>query len=217
MLSSVTSWLRDMAGTAVPVLALVAIAGGTDALIMLHSKDLLAVYMTGNSTKLGQSLMAGAWSKALPLVSVIACFFMTSTLAAWLASCLPGWRAPVCLSTTALLLACAVPLAGTAYPVAATCLIAAGIGAINQTRADEPGISFITGNFIRVARHLGEGKFSAAAAGLMRWIAFVAGAALSTLLDFFYGTGALAILAATVFAAACVALLARNAPQAHAE
>jgi uncharacterized membrane protein YoaK (UPF0700 family) len=211
MPSSVSSWLKDMAGTPVPVLLLVAIAGGTDALIMLHSKELLAVYMTGNSTRLGQSLLAGAWDRTLPLLCVVASFFSSATLAAWLGARLPAWRASICLAMTALLLACALPYAGGNYAPAVTCLIASGIGAINQVRADEFGVSFITGTLIRVTRHIAEGRFGAAATGMARWMALVVGAALGSLLDFLYGSGALAILASAAAVGALLAVLARGA------
>lgn len=124
---------------------LVAIAGGVDALVMLHSKDLLAVYMTGSSTKLGQSLIAGAWDKAWPLCCVVACFLSATTVSAWIGSRAQQWRATICLTLTAVLLLCAMPFAGEQYSPIATCLFAAGMGAINQARADQPGVTFITG------------------------------------------------------------------------
>jgi uncharacterized membrane protein YoaK (UPF0700 family) len=190
-----------------PICMLVAIAGGVDALVMLHSKELLAVYMTGNSTKLGQSLIAGAWGKAGPLLIVIACFFVATTCAAWIGVRMRSWRTSLCLVLTAIMLLGAMPFAGEQYSLQATCLVAAGMGAINQSRADESGVTFITGALVRTGRQLADGDWRAAATGLLRWLALVVGAATGTLLDFFFDTGALAVLACITLACAIAAAL----------
>jgi uncharacterized membrane protein YoaK (UPF0700 family) len=193
-----------------PICMLVAIAGAVDALVMLHSKELLAVYMTGNSTKLGQSLVAGAWGKAGPLLIVVACFFVATTCAAWIGSRLPSWRASLCLALTAIMLVSAMPFAGEQYSLQATCLVAAGMGAINQSRADESGVTFITGALVRTGRQLADGDWRAAAMGLLRWLSLIIGAAIGTLLDFFFDTGALAVIACIALACALAAALHRT-------
>ncbi len=190
--SSFSSFVRRFAGTPLSVLVLVAIAGGVDALVMTHSRDLLAVYMTGNSTKLGQSLVRGAYDKSASLLCVIVCFFIATTLAAWIGVRVPARRAVLCLALTAVALAAAMPFAGQKYSLAGTCFIASGMGAINQARADETGVTFITGALVRTGRQLADGKFRAAAIGLLRWIALIAGAAIGTVMDLHYGNGALA-------------------------
>lgn len=210
---------KSLARSALPVLVLLAIAGSVDAQIMLHSKDLLAVYMTGNSTKLGQSLVNGAWGKAGPLLGVIACFLVSTTVAAWLGSRLPAWRGALVLFLTALSMgvasALAVALVADQYSLLITCLVACAMGAINQVRVDEPGVTFITGNLIRVGREFAEGEYGAAALGLARWAAFVVGAVFGTLLDRLFNTGALAIVASFTFACAVVTTL-FTATSAHA-
>lgn len=202
---------QSLARSAWPVLVLLAIAGSVDAQIMLHSKDLLAVYMTGNSTKLGQSLVDGAWGKAGPLLGVIACFLVSTTIAAWFGGRLPGWRAALVLLLTALLMgaaaALAAALAADQYSLLITCLVACAMGAINQVRVDEPGVTFITGNLIRMGREFAGGEYGAAALGLARWAAFVLGAVFGTLLDRHFNTLALAIVAAFTLACAVVATL----------
>ncbi|WP_250527162.1 YoaK family protein [Caballeronia sp. GAWG2-1] len=190
-----SSILERLARSPLPVFVLVAIAGGTDALVMLHSKEWLAVYMTGNSTKLSQSLVQGAFEKTIPLICVIACFLAFTTLAAWLGTRFPRWRAALSLTLTAILLACAVPLTGEQFSPLTTCLVAAGMGAINQALADQPGVTFITGTFISVGRQLASRKFGAAALGMLRWISWIVGAAAGTVLNILFGPGALAAIA----------------------
>jgi uncharacterized membrane protein YoaK (UPF0700 family) len=202
--------LKRFACSPLPLFVLVGIAGGTDALTMLHSKELLAVYMTGNSTKLGQSLVSGAWSQALPLACVIATFFISTTLAAWIGSRLPAWRAAICLVLTAALLLIAIPFAGEQWSPAGTAIVAASMGVINQTRADQPGVTFITGLLIQTGRHLADGHFAQAAANALRWLSLVIGAAVGALLDYLYGTGALAILAGIALVCAIAAALYRQ-------
>lgn len=50
------------------------VAGATDALIYLHSRDLLAVYMTGNSSHIGRHIGEGDWAGIAPLAAIIAAF-----------------------------------------------------------------------------------------------------------------------------------------------
>jgi uncharacterized membrane protein YoaK (UPF0700 family) len=213
-MSSTFSALSDrFARSSLPLLVLVMIAGGVDALVMLHSKDLLAVYMTGNTTKLGQSIINGAWSKAWPTVVVIVCFFAATTAAAWIGTRLQKWRACCCLAFTAAMLACALPLAGEKYPPVATCLIAAGMGAINQARADQPGVTFITGVLVRAGRKLADGEFGAAVTLLLRWLALLTGAIAGTAMDLELGRGALAVIAIVALLSAVAAALYRMTPR----
>jgi uncharacterized membrane protein YoaK (UPF0700 family) len=146
--------IERAARSPLPVILLVALAGGIDALMILHSKQLLAVYMTGNSTKLGQSVVQGAWTQAGPLLAIIASFLCATTLGAWLGAKASHWRAAALLMLTAVLLLIAAPFAGDQYSLGVICLIAAAMGIINQARADQPGVTFITGILVRTGRQL---------------------------------------------------------------
>lgn len=201
------SVLERFARSPLPVFVLVAIAGHMDALAMLHSKEWLAVYMTGNSTKLSQSLLHGALSKALPLLAVIASFLASTTFAAWLGSRFPRWRASLCMVLTAAFLAAVVPNASEHYTPFSTSLIAASMGAMNQALADQPGVTFITGTVVGIGRQLAACKFNAAAVGMLRWFAWIAGAAVGTSLDFLYGPEALAFVALAALVCALAAAL----------
>ncbi len=80
-----------------------------------------------------------------------------------------------------------------------------------QTHADQPGVTFITGVLIRTGRLLADGHFAQAATNLLRWLSLVIGAAAGALLDYFYSTGALAIFAAIALVCALTAALYRHA------
>lgn len=61
------------------VLLLVSVAALTDASLYPHSKQLLAVYVTGDTSKLGQFASQGKFQKVLPLAGIIATF-LTGTI-----------------------------------------------------------------------------------------------------------------------------------------
>ncbi|WP_345814510.1 YoaK family protein [Paraburkholderia sp. PREW-6R] len=166
-----------------PLCLLVAVAGMTDSLMFMHSSDLLAVYMSGNTSKLARSLALGQWPALAALAGVIAAFFATTTVAAWLGKFVGRWRATLNLALTAVLLCVAWPLAHEQYSAGAVMLIAAAMGALNQVLADEPGVTFITGALVRLSRSLVERDAHAVVTGVLRWLAWLAGAMIGTLLD----------------------------------
>jgi uncharacterized membrane protein YoaK (UPF0700 family) len=167
----------------VPLCLLVAVAGMTDSLMFMHSSDLLAVYMSGNSSKLGRSLALGQWPALAALAGVIATFFATTTFAAWLGKLVGHWRPSINLALTAILLCVAWPIAHEQYSPGAVMLIAAAMGAFNQVLADEPGVTFITGALVRLSRSIVERDAGAIVTGVLRWLAWLAGAVTGTLLD----------------------------------
>ncbi|MCK8782942.1 DUF1275 domain-containing protein [Roseomonas sp. NAR14] len=193
----------DMAAIA----ALVFLAGATDALMVTHSRDLLAVYMTGNSSKLAHALARADWRAAAPIATVILCFVAATTLAALLGRHCGRWRPAVVLLLVAALLAGAVPLAGEKLPILALLPIAAAMGAINQARGDDPGVTFVTGALVRLGRALAEGSAAKAGAGLLRWLALLAGAAAGALLDARHGPATLLFVAAGAAIGAALAAL----------
>ncbi len=173
------------------------VAGATDALIYLHSRELLAVYMTGNSSHIGRDIGEGVWHDLKPLVAVIATFFTATTMGAWIAMRVGLWRPTVILLLTALLMSVATPFArGDDYPLATVLFIAAAMGVLNQISANESGVTFLTGMLVKTGRAFAEGNFSAWLDGLVRWSALVAGAALAIPLDQHLGRHALLALAA---------------------
>ncbi|QGZ67064.1 DUF1275 family protein [Paraburkholderia acidisoli] len=201
-------WCR-ICSSPLPVLALIALAGNTDALVMMHGKQLLAVYMTGDSTRISAALLQGAWDKVGALLCVVVSFLAGTTLAAWIGERAGAWRAAIALMLTGLLIAFAIPYAGDDWPLRATSLIAAAMGALNQTRADQSGVTFITGALIKVGRHLAAGRYGDAALGMARWAAWLAGAVVGAMLDSHFGSGALFALVLFAFAGALAAVLTR--------
>lgn len=173
------------------------VAGATDALIYLHSRDLLAVYMTGNSSHIGRHIGEGNWVGIAPLAAVIVAFFSATTLGAWLGRRVGRWRPTVILLLTALLMSASMPFArGDDYPFITVLLIAAAMGMLNQVSGNESGVTFLTGMLVRTGRAFAEGNFRAGLDGLMRWSALVAGAALAIPLNAHLGPHALLAIAA---------------------
>lgn len=206
---------QRIARSLAPFFAVVALAGAADALVLVHAHDLLAVYMTGNTTKLASALSEGLWSHARPLVCIIVTFFVATTLSAWIARQVGAWRPTAILSITALGLAAAACVAGEEYSLATICLIAVAMGAVNQVRADQSGVTFITGTLVSAGRQVADGKLKQATASLLRWLSFLAGAFVGALLDVALKSAALAVLAgvAAVFALTCAIPVFRNVPE----
>lgn len=180
------------------VLPLTAIAGATDAVIFQHSKELLAVYMTGNTTKVGEFAVQGQWTSVAPLLAVTASFLLATTVAAWVGQRLGNWRASVVLILSAVLMACAAPLAALQpqpFSLATVALIAAGIGCLNQALAAEPGVSFITGVLVKTGRALAAGRWPEALSDVLRWLALLLGALLGSVLTSVFGSATLLVIA----------------------
>ena len=162
---------------------LIAAAGMTDALLYLHSKEMLAVYMTGNSSKMAQFFQQGNLAKALPLLTIVIAFIAGTTLAAWLGNKARSWRAPRLLLLVAVLLALACPFVGEKFTLAAVLLISAAMGALNQVRSSEAGVTFITGTLVRLGRVLAAGELRSAANYALRWLVWIIAAFIGALLD----------------------------------
>ncbi|WP_438764840.1 YoaK family protein [Kushneria sp. TE3] len=173
------------------------VAGATDALIYLHSRDLLAVYMTGNSSHIGRHIGEASWAGIAPLAAVIAAFFTATTLGAWIALRVGRWRPTVILLLTATLMSASMPFAHSDdYPFTTVLFIAAAMGVLNQVSANESGVTFLTGMLVKTGRALAEGNFRAGLDGVVRWCALVSGAALAMPLDTHLGPRALLTIAA---------------------
>lgn len=189
------------------VVPLILSAGATDALMILHSKELLAVYMTGDTSKVGHFLLEGDWAMVGALLTVIGIFLLATTTAAWLGQHAGGWRGTLLLALSGVLLALAALSAApdqASYSLATVAMIAAGIGCLNQVRAEEPGISFVTGVLVRTGRQLASGELKAAGSSLLRWLALLLGAFIGTWLDGRFGSAGLLVIAAFIaFNAVC--------------
>ncbi|MFH8133597.1 DUF1275 family protein [Pantoea osteomyelitidis] len=168
------------------VLLLVSVAGLADAALYLHSKELLAVYMTGNTSKLAQFIQQGNVQKVLPLLTLILAFLASTTFAAWLGNRLGRWRAPVLLLLVAGLLGIAWPASDAEYPLGMVVAIALGMGTLNQISASEPGVTFITGTLVKLGRQLASGEFSLALPLALRWLVWLIAAFIGALLDHRY-------------------------------
>lgn len=205
---------RPIAWTLLPLLAL---AGATDALMIVHSKELLAVYMTGNSTKLGDFLMLAEWGRVAEIASVIATFVFAATFATWLGDRGGRWRASLVLMLTGVLLMLAGPLAAQSpqpYSMATVWVVAGAMGALNQVRVDEPGVTFVTGSLVKLGRCLAGRQWAPATDALLRWLSFLAGAFAGALVDSRLGAMTLLVLGAFAVAGAmgCWAVQARLLP-----
>ncbi|MBV7486557.1 DUF1275 family protein [Bordetella sp. BOR01] len=175
--------LRQAVAAGMPVFFLVALAGATDALMVLHSMHLFAVYVTGDTAKIGVALSQGRLGAIVPLLAVVLVFFAATTLAAWAGRAAGRLRGTLLLAACAALTAAAAPLAATPYPLAAILLVAAAMGTLNQVRADEAGVTFITGTLVRTGRALAAGDWVGTVMGMLRWASFLAGVILAAWLD----------------------------------
>jgi uncharacterized membrane protein YoaK (UPF0700 family) len=187
------------------LIILVLLAGATDALMFTHSKDLLAVYMTGDTSKLGQSVAEGKWPALGPLAAVIGAFLGATTFGAWLGPRVGRWRAAGLLTLVALCFALAWPDAQGKYPLSTVLLVATAMGLLNQVLADEPGITFITGTLVRLGRAIADLNAPAVGKDASRWLAWLVGAALGTLLDVRLEAFSALVFAVVFFAGAVVA------------
>ncbi|WPO98188.1 YoaK family protein [Pseudomonas sp. HR96] len=182
-------------------LPLIALAGATDALVFQHSKQLLAVYMTGNTTRVGEFALQGRWQSTAPLLAVLGVFLLATTGAAWLGQRVGDWRATLVMTLSAVLMACAAPLAALqpeSFSLATVALIAAAIGCLNQALAGEPGVSFITGVLVKTGRALAAARWAEAAGDLLRWLALLLGAVAGCVLTSIFGTATLLVIASLI-------------------
>lgn len=196
--------------SAADVHALLAVAGAVDALMFLHAGDLLAVYMTGNTTKLGQAVTRFDLQAASGLLLVIASFVAATTGAAWLGTHVGRSRPTTTLAIVALFLAAAQGVATAKYSLATVALIAAAMGALNQVLSNEPGVTFVTGTLVLLGRALCAGKMREALGLGLRWVAFFAGAVVATGADERLRAPVLGLVAATVGAAGTYGAIRRS-------
>lgn len=165
------------------VLLLVSVAALTDATLYLHSKELLAVYVTGDTSKLGQFASQGNFQKALPLVGIVFTFLIGTIAAAWTGNRLGRLRAPVLLMAVGLLVMAAWPASAPDYPYLLVILLALAMGTLNQVCSQEPGVTFVTGTLVKLGRHVATGDFRGALPLILRWFVWLIGAFIGAILD----------------------------------
>lgn len=195
------------AAVAWSLLPLLALAGAVDALMIVHSKDILAVYMTGNTTKLGGDLAQFSLGTAGEILGVIAAFVLAAAGAAWLGERAGRWRASLVLALVGVWLIMAEPLAVQTpqpYSLATVLVIAAAMGILNQVRVDEPGVTFVTGSLVKLGRCLAAGHWPGAADASLRWLCFLMGALVSAVIDSHLGPQLLLVLGALTLCAASI-------------
>ncbi len=197
----------DRLNAYLPLAFLVMLAGGTDALMFTHSSDLLAVYMTGNSSRLGLFIVQHEWRLAAPLAAVIGTFFLSTTAGAWIGTRAGRWRGPVVLAIAAIPLGAAWFVAREEYSPGTVLCIAVSMGLLNQVLAKEPGVTFITGSLIRLGRAVVDRKVDAILNGATHWIAWIAGAMAGASLDLPFESPALLYLSAGAFAGALISAM----------
>ncbi|MFC0406887.1 DUF1275 family protein [Roseomonas elaeocarpi] len=192
--------------------ALTALAGCVDALVVARGGALLPVYVTGDTTKLATTLAGERWLDAWPLAALVTSFLAASTLAAWLGGRARRHALPPLL-LAGLLLFLGLFLANGAWPLPTILATAAAMGAVNQALRKDPGVTFVTGALVRLARDLAAGQAVEAGKNLLRWLALLGGAAAGAACNAALGPAALAVPAgAATLAAVAVLLWPRPAP-----
>ena len=197
------------------VLLLVSVAALTDASLYLHSKELLAVYVTGDTSKLGQFASQGNFQKALPLAGIVATFFVGTSAAAWIGNRMGRWRAPVLLLAVGLLILTGWTASAPDYPYHLVLLLALAMGTLNQVCSQEPGVTFITGTLVKLGRTVAAGDLSGALPLLLRWLVWLIAAFTGAILDRHFPHSILLIIAVWSLTLAGLHLFAQGAAHRH--
>ena len=165
------------------IIFLVTVAGLVDACFYLHSKDLLGVYVTGDTSKMAQFSQQGNLQKALPLLGIIAAFLASTTLAAWLGNRLGRYRAPLILFVVALFILATWPASAPDYPYGVVLSLVVAMGFLNQACSNEPGVTFITGTLVKLGRGLAKGNVRESLPLALRWLAWFVAAFVGAFLN----------------------------------
>ncbi|WAT01625.1 YoaK family protein [Rouxiella chamberiensis] len=198
------------------ILFLVSVAGMTDASFYLHSKDLLGVYVTGDTSKMAQFLQKGDVQKVLPLLGIIATFLASTTLAAWLGNRLGRYRAPLLLFVVALFILATWPASAPDYPYGVVLSLVVAMGVLNQTCSNEPGVTFITGTLVKLGRGLAGGDFRESFPLALRWLVWFAAAFVGAFLNQHAAPYALPIIAIWCLLLALTSLFTQRVIPQHA-
>lgn len=195
-------------------LAVVALAGFTDAVSFQQFGHIYASFMSGNTTALGVALAGGGWAQAALLAGVVGLFVAGVVLGGWLhrAGGNPAGRV---LGVVAGLLSLAAGWWPGRWALLALVL---GMGmlnaAISQAGASPLSLTYVTGTLVKVGAGLldrlsGRPWPAGWRRQVLDWLALAAGATLGALS--WDHLGLRALLGAAAWAAA-LALLARRVP-----
>ena len=169
---------------AAAAICLAALAGFVDALAFTSLGGFFASFMSGNSTRLGVSLSAGAWGNALVAGALVLSFISGVILASVIARAQPNRDKPMVMAAVTALLALAALVAMLSPGPIVLLLLAAAMGAENGvfTREGEVafGLTYLTGSLVKLGQKLagalmGDADRWAWVPYLMLWLGFVAG------------------------------------------
>jgi uncharacterized membrane protein YoaK (UPF0700 family) len=186
------AWLlREPRSPAAFAAVVTAVAGYFDAVGYVQLGHLYVSFMSGNSTHLGMSLAAGAWSDVALAAFVVGAFVLGACLGTIVADRSGAARVVAVLLAELLVLLTALALAVSIDPRTAMIGVAAAMGiqnAVHQLVAGaDVGRSFITGALFSLGQSLAKaivGKEGASRTAIilaLSWIAFVFGVVLGSL------------------------------------
>ena len=155
-------------------LALAALAGFVDAAGYLSADQYFVSFMSGNTTRLGVELARRPVATLIPAMLAL-CFVLGVIGGAVLAAQAQGSHKPRLLAAVAMLLAVAAALGGEAWPLAALAVLAAAMGALNNSFQREGqvsvGLTYMTGALVRMGQGLAARALGRDGAGWHQWLA----------------------------------------------
>jgi uncharacterized membrane protein YoaK (UPF0700 family) len=165
-------------------IALSALAGYVDAQGYLSTGALFVAFMSGNSTILGISAMAGSGGRTELALGLVAAFVAGVMLGTWVGRPFGAKRAPVILLLMAALLAGSAWLGRQSEAITAALVIALAMGTENTVFQRDGvsglGLTYMTGTLVRLGQKLAEAiagrSWSAAMPDLLLWFGMVGGA-----------------------------------------
>jgi uncharacterized membrane protein YoaK (UPF0700 family) len=186
------AWLRrEPRSPAVFATVVTAVAGYFDAVGYVQLGHLYVSFMSGNSTRLGMSLAAGAWGDVALAAFVVGAFVLGACLGTLVADRSGGMRVVSVLLAELLVLLAALGLALTINPQAALTGVAAAMGMQNAVHqlvsGADIGRGFITGALFSLGQSLAkavsgeDGALRTAMVLALSWLAFVFGGVIGTL------------------------------------
>ncbi len=160
------------------------LAGMVDAYAFASLGGFFASFMSGNSTRMGVSAIAGRWDEAMIAASLLLAFLAGVIAAAVVARAAAGWRKPAVMAlTTALILAGGL-LAAQGWGALTLVALAAAMGAENGVFVRDGevaiGVTYFTGTLVKLGQKLaaalmGEGPRWDWVPNFILWIGFLGG------------------------------------------
>ena len=165
--------------------ALAALAGFVDAAGYLSADRYFVSFMSGNTTRLGVELAQRPAAALIPAMLAV-CFVVGVFGGAVLTAPAQGNHKPRLLTAVAILLGVAAALGGGPWPLASLAILAAAMGALNNSFQRDGqvsvGLTYMTGALVRMGQGLAARAFGRDGAGwhhwLILWLALACGATL---------------------------------------